>query len=208
MSSHDTVPARALLLVGGAVVLGVGVSLLLAADLGSDGFSTLVNGAARATGWAFAVANLVVSVAFLLLAATRRLLPGPGTVVQVLVVGLVVSALLPRLEDWSALDGWAPRAALLVVSLPVLATGIACYLGSRLGAGPIESAALAWDPPVPFRWSYTVAQGASALVGWLLGGTLGVGTVAVIVLLGPLVDLASRVLHLDVHQPRAREAIP
>ena len=66
-----------------------------------------------------------------------------------------------------------------------------------------ESAALAWDPPVPFRWSYGVAQGASALVGWLLGGTVGVGTVAVVVLLGPLVDLVGRALRLDVHQPRA-----
>ncbi|SDS55718.1 Uncharacterized membrane protein YczE [Nocardioides scoriae] len=202
MSRHRDLSGRALLLVGGAVVLGVGVALLLAADLGSDGFSTLVNGTARATGWPFALANLLVSVAFLLLAATRRLFPGVGTVVQVLLVGVVVSVLLPPLERWDALDGLVPRVALLVLSLPVLATGIACYLGSRLGAGPIESAALAWDPPVPFRWSYTAAQGASAVVGWLLGGTLGVGTVAVVVLLGPLVDLVSRRLHLDVHQSR------
>lgn len=197
----DVILARRLLLLTvGCVVLGVGVAVLLAADLGSDGFSTLVNGLARATGLPFVVANLVVSVAFLLLAASRRLLPGVGTVVQVVVVGLTVSALLPLLTTPSS---YAARGLLLLAALPVLALGIAAYLAGRLGAGPIESAALAWDPPVPFRWSYGVAQGGSALGGWLLGGTIGVGTVAVVVLLGPLVDLAGRLLHLDVHQPRA-----
>ncbi len=67
--------------------------------------------------------------------------------------------------------------------------GIALYLGSHTGAGPAEAAALAWDPPVAFRWSYSVVQGGGALGGWLLGATVGVGTLAVIFLLGPAVDL-------------------
>ena len=82
----------------------------------------------------------------------------------------------------------------------MLAIGIAVYLGSHTGAGPAEAAALAWDPPVPFRWSYSLVQGGGALAGWLLGATVGVGTLAVIVLLGPGVDLVSRLLRLDVHQ--------
>lgn len=191
---------RLLLLSSGCLVLGVGVAVLLAADLGSDGFSTLVNGLSRATGLPFVVANVIVSVGFLLVAASRRVWPGVGTVVQVVVVGLVVSVLLPLLGTPSS---YAARALLLGAALPVLALGIAAYLAGRLGAGPIESAALAWDPPLPFRWSYGLAQGSSALVGWLLGGTLGVGTVAVVVLLGPLVELVGRVLHLDVSAPRA-----
>ena len=95
------------------------------------------------------------------------------------------------------------RSALLVLAFPVLAAGIAAYLGSNTGAGPAEAAALAWDPPVPFRWSYGLVQGGGALGGYLLGATIGVGTVAVIVALGPLVDLTSRFLRLDVHQTSA-----
>ena len=72
--------------------------------------------------------------------------------------------------------------------------------GPTSGTGPAEAAALAWDPPVPFKWSYSAVQFGGAVVGWLLGATLGVGTVAVILLLGPCVDLASRLLRLDVHQ--------
>ena len=53
---------------------------------------------------------------------------------------------------------------------------------------------------MPFKWSYSVVQGGGALGGWLLGATVGVGTLAVILLLGPAVDLAARVLSLDLHQ--------
>jgi uncharacterized membrane protein YczE len=53
---------------------------------------------------------------------------------------------------------------------------------------------------VPFKWSYSVVQGGGALGGWLLGATVGVGTLAVILLLGPAVDLAARLLTLDLHQ--------
>ena len=60
--------------------------------------------------------------------------------------------------------------------------------------------ALAWDPPVPFKWSYSLVQGGGALGGYLLGATVGVGTIAVVLALGPLVDLFSRLMRLDVHQ--------
>lgn len=189
------------MLLAGCVVLGAGVALFLTADLGSDGYSTLVNGIAIGTGLAFWTANLLVGVALVALAAVRRVRPGVGTVVQVVVVGVTVSLLVDLLDTPG---GLAARVLLLVAAFPVLALGIAVYLGSHTGAGPAEAAALAWDPPVPFRWSYSMVQGGGALAGWLLGATIGVGTVAIILLLGPGVDLASRLLRLDVHQGSAR----
>ncbi len=173
--------------------------MLLTADLGSDGYSTFVNGLALSLGVEFWVVNLVVGVLLVLMAALRHVRPGFGTVAQVVVVGMVISLLL---DVWSTPgDVWG-QAALLVGAFPVLAAGIAAYLGSSTGAGPAEAAALAWDPPVPFKWSYSVVQGGGALGGWLLGATVGVGTLAVVFALGPLVDLSSRLLRLDVHQSR------
>ncbi len=184
----------------GCVVLGLGVGMLLRADLGSDGYSTLVNGAALSSGLSFLLANTLISIAFLVLAAARKVRPGIGTLVQVVVVGATVNLFLAAVD---APAGGPTRIALLVAAFPVLAVGIATYLGSHTGAGPAEAAALAYDPPLPFRWSYSVLQGGGALVGWLLGATVGAGTIAVIVALGPCVDLASRALRLDVHQRRA-----
>ncbi|MBF4768938.1 hypothetical protein ISU10_14320 [Nocardioides agariphilus] len=185
------------LLLAGCVVLGLGVAMLLTADLGSDGYSTFVNGLAMTVGVSFWVMNIVVGSILVGLAAARRVRPGLGTITQVVVVGVVISALL---DLWSTPDPTWGRAALLVLAFPVLALGIAAYLGSDTGAGPAEAAALAWDPPVRFRWSYSLVQGGGALGGWLLGATVGVGTVGVVLALGPLIDLASRVLRMDVHQ--------
>lgn len=190
-------PSRIAVVVVGCGVLGVGVGMLLAADLGSDGYSTLVNGVAMSLGVSFWTANLMIGVVFLLAAASRGVYPGPGTLVQVVVVGLTVSAMLEVLQTPGPLIG---QVALLVAAFPVLAVGIATYLGSHTGAGPTEAAALAWDPPVPFRWSYSIVQGGGALVGWLLGATVGAGTIAVVLLLGPAVDLVSRLLRLDLDQ--------
>jgi uncharacterized membrane protein YczE len=196
---HPPSAQQLLRVVVGCVVLGLGVAMLLTADLGSDGYSTLVNGVSIGADIPFLVANLAISLGFLLLAAARRLRPGIGTLVQVVVVGVTVSWLLPLLETPAGALG---QALLLVAAFPVLALGIAVYLGTHLGAGPAEAAALAWDPPLPFRWSYSAVQALGALVGWLLGATIGPGTLAVIVLLGPAVDLVSRVLRLDVRQER------
>lgn len=190
------------MLLVGCVVLGTGVALLLTADLGSDGYSTFVNGLALSAGMRFWVANTIVGVVLVGLAALRRVRPGVGTVVQVVLVGVVVSAVLDLL---ATPDDLAWRLVLLAAAFPVLAVGIALYLGSHTGAGPAEAAALAWDPPIAFRWSYSLVQGGGAVGGWLLGATVGVGTLAVILLLGPAVDLASRLLSLDVHQKREEE---
>jgi uncharacterized membrane protein YczE len=185
------------MLLVGCVVLGVGVALLLAADLGSDGYSTFVNGLALTTGVDFWIVNLVVGVVLVALAALRKVYPGVGTVVQVVLVGVTVSVVLDLIATPGALV-W--RAALLAAAFPVLALGIALYLGSHTGAAQAEAAALAWDPPVPFKGRYSGGQGGGARGGWRLGAAVGLGTIAVILLLGPAVDLAARLLSLDLHQ--------
>jgi uncharacterized membrane protein YczE len=193
------------MLVVGCLVLGTGVAMLLEADLGSDGYSTFVNGIALASGMTFWIANTLVGIVLVALAALRRVRPGVGTVVQVVLVGVVVSVVLDLL---ATPDHLVWRGVLLVAAFPVLAAGIALYLGSHTGAGPAEAAALAWDPPIAFKWSYSLVQGGGALGGWLMGATVGVGTIAVILLLGPAVELASRLLSVDVHQNSDSEPRP
>lgn len=176
---------RVVRLVLSCVVLGLGVSLLLDARLGSDGYSMFVSGLSIAGGWEFAVVNVLVGLALVLMAWARGRRPGLGTLVQPVVVGLVVGWVLPSLP---APDALTLRWVELVAGFLVLAVGVAGYLATDLGAGPAEAAALAWDPPVPFPWSYSLVQVLMAGIGWACGATLGVGTVLVVVLIGPLVD--------------------
>jgi len=181
--------ARYLQLVVSCVVLGIGIALLLEASLGSDGYSALVNGLSVSTGQPFWVVNFLVGVALVLMAWVRGTLPGVGTLVQPVVVGFVVSwamLLVPTPESLLV------RSAVLFAAFILLALGVAGYLASNTGAGPAEAAAIAWDPPVPFRWSYSIVQGGGALIGWLLGAAIGPATLVVILLLGPAVDLLRR----------------
>ncbi len=176
-------------LVVSCTVLGVGVAFLLEAALGSDGYSALVNGLTKTTGQPFWLLNIVVGAAFIGMAWMRGTRPGPGTVVQWFLVGFVISAVMAMLPPVDSVPG---RIAALALAYVLIAAGVAGYLASNTGAGPAEAAALAWDPPVPFRWSYSIVQGGGALVGWLLGAAIGPGTILVILLLGPSIDLLRR----------------
>ncbi|MCW2749337.1 MAG: hypothetical protein JWR83_447 [Aeromicrobium sp.] len=184
-------------LVLSCVILGIGVSMLLIAALGSDGYSTMINGFSLKLGVDFFVVNFVIGVALVGMAWSRGLKPGLGTITQPVVVGFVVSGLL---DAFDRPDSMIVRVVLMLLSFPVVAVGVAGYLASGTGAGPTEAAALAFDPPVPFKWSYTVVQCGGALIGGLCGASIGPGTIVVIFLLGPVVDLLSSrfsVLEID-----------
>jgi uncharacterized protein len=203
-SPRSALVGRVAQLVASCVVLGIGVGMLLLAALGSDGYSTLINGISLHFDVLFVLVNAVVGVFFVTAAWVRGLRPGVGTIVQPVVVGFTVSAVLGAFDPPAAV--WL-RVVLLLGAFPVVSAGVAGYLDSALGAGPTEAAVLAWDPPVPFRWSYSVLQGTGALVGWLLGAAIGPGTLAVIFLLGPVVDLIRRRLTALRNRRRARGAL-
>ncbi len=178
-------------LVVACTVLGTGIAFLLEAALGSDGYSSLVNGLAIATAAPFWVLNIIVGAGFIAMAWLRGTRPGPGTVVQWFLVGFVISAVLALAPP---VEGVPARIGYLALAFGLITLGVAGYLASDTGAGPAEAAALAWDPPIPFRWSYSLVQGGGAVVGWLLGAAIGPGTVIIVLLLGPAVDLLRRSL--------------
>jgi uncharacterized membrane protein YczE len=182
---------RLVQLVLSCVVLGVGVAVLLDAALGSDGYSTLISGLTKTSGLPFVVVNGGVGILLIAVAWSRGTRPGVGTVVQTVVVGASVSAVAPLLPTP---DAPGPRFLELAVAFVLLALGVAGYLASHTGAGPAEGAAISFDPPLPFKWSYTVLQAVSALGGWALGAAVGPGTLLVSLLVGPTVDLLTRVL--------------
>jgi uncharacterized membrane protein YczE len=172
-------------LVAACLLLGTGVGLLLRAAFGSDGWSTLIAGISRSHGLPYAGVNWVMAAVLIALAATRGQRPGIATVVQPLVVGATADVVLDLVGRPHAL---APRIALFAAAVVLMAVGVAAYLGAHLGAGAVEAAARAFDPPIRFRTSYSVIQGAGALVGWRLGAPIGAGTLAIIFGLGPAVQ--------------------
>ncbi len=191
---------RAVQLPLGCIVLGLGVCLLLQAELGSDGYSTLMSGLSKASGWDFAIVSWISAAVLVALAWTRGQRPGPGTVAQLVLVGLTVSVVMRFMPQ---VDGLGARIGLFIAGYVVLCIGVAAYLATDLGAGPAEAAALAFDPPLRFGVSYTIFQLFGVLVGWLCGAAVGVGTVVLAAGIGWSIDRLMPVLGMPLDEQPA-----
>lgn len=189
-TSHArSIPARVARLLLGQAVLGLGIGLLLACQLGSDGYSTAVHGLSAGFGIPYVAINIALATAFIALAWIRGIRPGLGTATQPIVVGAAATYVLSLSVEPTAIL-W--RVAVFVPSLLMVAVGVAIYLSAQLGSGPVEAAALAWTDVLGFRLSYCIVQVAGAFAGWIAGAAVGAGTVATALAIGPLVTALGR----------------
>ncbi|WP_432954749.1 YczE/YyaS/YitT family protein [Micromonospora haikouensis] len=183
-------PVRRLVqLYAGLTLYGVSMALMIRSGLGLDPWDVFHQGVARRTGLSFGTVTIAVGALVLLLWVPLRQRPGLGTVSNVLVIGLVVDATLALLPGGAPL---AARAALLVVGIVANGAATALYLGARLGPGPrdgLMTGYVARRPGRSIRLVRTVIEVTVLALGWLLGGTVGVGTVAYALAIGPLAQL-------------------
>jgi uncharacterized membrane protein YczE len=159
--------------------------MLVLAGLGLDPWDVLHQGLSRRFGLGVGTWVVIVSAAVLALWWPLRQRPGLGTLSNALLVGLVMDVVLAL-----AAPPHAPgvRAALLVggVLLNGVATG--AYIGAGLGAGPRDGLTLGIcaRTGASIRLVRTAIEVSVLLVGWRLGGTIGIGTVAYAAAIGPL----------------------
>ncbi|MEU6075186.1 hypothetical protein [Micromonospora sp. NPDC047074] len=180
-------PARRLAqLYAGLVLYGVSMTLMINSGLGLDPWDVFHQGLSELTGLSFGTVTIAVGALVLLLWIPLRQRPGLGTVSNVLVIGLVVDATLALLPAGGPL---AARIALLAAGIVANGAATALYLGARLGPGPrdgLMTGYVARRPGRSVRLVRTVIEVTVLALGWLLGGTVGVGTVAYALAIGPL----------------------
>jgi uncharacterized membrane protein YczE len=177
-------PARLARLLPGLVIYGVSIALMVRAELGLASWDVLHQGLSRRTGMSMGWAVIAVSVAVLLLWIPLRQRPGLGTLFNTLLVGLSADATLAVLPD---VDHLAVRSGLLAagVVLNGLATGL--YIGAGLGPGPRDGLMTGLAARgLSIRLARTLIELSVLALGFLLGGTVGVGTVLYAVTIGPL----------------------
>lgn len=177
-------PARAALLLGGLALYGVSDGLLLLAGLGVDPWDVLHQGLSRTFGLQVGTWAVLVGVVVLLAWVPLRQRPGVGTVCNVVVIGLVINLTLAVLPAPHAL--WLQLVVLVAgVLLNALATGL--YIGAGLGPGPrdgLTTGIAARGRSV--RVVRTTVEVSVLVAGWLLGGTVGFGTLLYALSIGPL----------------------
>ena len=175
-------------LYAGLALYGVSMALLVRSSLGVMPWDVLHQGLARQIGWSLGAVTVLVGALVLLAWFPLRQRPGLGTVSNVVVVGVAVDAALAVIPELSALPG---RIAFLVLGITLNAVATAAYIGVHLGPGPRDGlmTGLVRRTGGSVRVIRTAIEVAVVAGGWLLGGTLGIGTVLYALAIGPLVHL-------------------
>jgi uncharacterized membrane protein YczE len=191
----------------GLVVFGIGIALMVEAGLGLGPWEALNQGIARQVGLEIGTVSILLGIPIVALWWPLGERPGIGTVCNVVLIGTATNvgiALLPTPES----AAMPARLAMMAGGVVVIAIGSGIYLATDLGPGPRDG--LMTGVHHRFGWSIRRARTAIELsvlvVGWALGGTVGIGTVIFALGIGPLVQVALGVFDREGRVDRRRRA--
>ena len=178
-------PRRLVQLYLGLVLYGASLAMIVRAGLGAAPWDVLHQGLARHLPMTLGQAIIVVSMLVLLLWIPLREVPGLGTVSNAIVIGLAADATLAVL---GTLDDVVLRAGLVVLGVLLNGVATAAYIGAQLGRGPRDGlmTGLHRRTGLSIRLVRTALEVTVVVIGLLLGGTAGLGTVLYALAIGPI----------------------
>ena len=179
----------------GLFAYGFAIAMMIEAALGISPWDVLSQGIVLHTGFNYAIITNVVGALVLLLWIPIRQKPGVGTVANVLLIGPSIEVglwLLPTPDDL------VPRILLFAGGLVLLAVATGLYIGARFGPGPRDGLMTGIHRRTgwPIWIVRTSIEVTVVAIGWLLGGNVGLGTVAFALLIGPMVNVTLPLLRV------------
>ncbi|MDQ2693750.1 MAG: hypothetical protein M3Y68_17060 [Chloroflexota bacterium] len=190
----------------GFMLYGLALALLIRADLGTSTWLVLEVALADLLGIQIGTMTVYMGFAILILALVLRERVGWGTLGNILSIGPWLNlclALIPSVSDHLLL-----QAAMFLLGVLVQGVATAVYIGVDAGAGPRDSLMLAIHRTtgVSIRMARGAIEVIVVLIGWLLGGPAGWGTVVFALLIGPSVQWAFKLFRVQPHQPDIAKA--
>ncbi|MEW5683426.1 MAG: hypothetical protein AB1942_00765 [Pseudomonadota bacterium] len=197
---------RLIQLLAGLYLYGAAMALLLRATLGLDPWDVFHQGVAERIGLSFGMVVNLVGAVVLLLWIPLRQKPGIGTIANILVIGTAVDLTLPLLP---VVDDLGVRAGLLIAGIGLNGIAGAMYIGAGLGPGPRDGlmTGLARRTGGSLRLVRTGIELSVLGLGWLLGGTVGVGTVIYALAIGPLVQAFLPLFQITPLNPQTQDSV-
>ena len=200
-------PRRVSQLLAGLVLYGISMAFMVEGSLGLTSWDVFHQGVSKATGLTFGQVVILAGIPVLMLWIPLRQKPGFGTIANLVVIGFVADGALSLLTPG---ESTAMRITYLVVGIALNGVATAMYIGARFGPGPRDGLMTGivrrW-PRLSIRLVRTSIEVLVLAIGFLLGGTVGVGTVAYALGIGPLVQLFMPVFAVPEAEP-ARAARP
>jgi uncharacterized membrane protein YczE len=189
-------PRRLVQLYIGLLIYGLAGALQVRSGLGLDPWDVFHQGLGEKMGLAIGTVVIIVGAAVLLLWIPLRQWPGLGTLSNAILIGLSMNwslDLLPR----SAPLGW--RVAEMVVGIVLCGVATGMYIGASFGPGPRDGlmTGVARRTGRSIRLVRTGLELTVLVAGWLLGGTVGIGTVAFALAIGPLAQYFMPIFAVD-----------
>lgn len=180
----------------GLFAFGIGTGLMVQSDLGLSPWDVLHQGLSQQAGLTVGTWTILVSFIVLLLWLPLRERYGFGTIANAVVIGLSVDATIALVAVPESLGA---RTLLMVGGIVLVGFASGLYIGARLGPGPRDGLMTGIaNRGHSIRATRFGIESIVLLLGWMLGGTVGIGTVAFALLIGPLVQFFLRRLTLDL----------
>lgn len=185
----------------GFALFGLAIATMIRADLGTSAWAVLEVALAQLSGLSIGTLSILVGFAVLSGAALMREQIGWGTLGNILFIGPWIDLslwLIPPISDNLLL-----RVTLLLTAIGIMGLASALYIGVDAGAGPRDSLMLAIKRTtgLSLRSARSSLEIAVVILGWLLGGPAGVGTLIFAVLIGPSVQWWFKRLKVEPHKP-------
>jgi uncharacterized protein len=180
-------------LLPGLWIFGTGEACIVHARLGNSPWTVLAEGVSKHSPLAIGSATVLISFIVLLLWIPLRQRPGFGTVANAVLIGVAIDAMLPLLPGPG---GIVARGAFVLGGIALVGVGSGFYLTAQLGPGPRDGlmTGLHFRTGRSLRLLRTLLEGSALVIGFTLGGRVGVGTLAFALLVGPAVQAAVRAL--------------
>ncbi|MFJ3703931.1 MULTISPECIES: hypothetical protein [unclassified Streptomyces] len=185
----------------GLALYGASSALLVRAGLGLEPWGVLHQGLSERTGISIGVVSIVIGAVVLLLWIPIGQRPGLGTVSNVFAVGIAMDATLALVPD---VHGLGARIPVMVAGIALNGVATGLYISARFGPGPRDGLMTGLNRLTgrSVRLVRTGIEVAVVVTGFLLGGSLGVGTVLYALAIGPLAQFFLRVFDLSTPDPR------
>lgn len=189
---------RLLKLIGGLILFGVGTVFTISTNLGFSPWQVFHKGLSNVTGLTLGQASISVGFIIIIINAIFKENMGLGTVLDMLMVGLVVD-FVTTLGIIPIIDGlWG--IVMIVIGLFIIAVGSYLYMSSRFGAGPRDGlmVTLTRLTKLPVGIIRGGIELAAVFFGWLMGGPVGIGTIISVLAIGSCIQLVFSIMKFDV----------